>query len=119
MSGQPAVFLLPLLGLAAGLVYWMYRDARCRDHHPWLWVGAAVMVGFLHPLLIFLSPAVYCLSRPKGILNPCPLCRRPYLAGAVAICPWCRQAVLKDCPRCHEAVSVDEAACPRCGATFS
>lgn len=115
MSG-PAAVLMPLLFLALWGLYWLYRDGKSRDAHPWLWVGAALAAGvFIHPVVLLFALGVYYLVRPKGRLRACPHCGRGFLAGETAACPWCRRAVLKDCPRCHEAVFVAEPACPHCG----
>lgn len=117
MSGPAAVALAPLLLLALWGLFWLYRDGKSRDIHPWLWVGAALAVGvFVHPVALLLVLGIYFLFRPKGALRACPHCGRGVLARETATCPWCRRAVLKDCPRCREAVFVAEPACPRCGA---
>jgi hypothetical protein len=95
--------------------WWIFRDARGRDHNPSLWavgcVFAALAAGIPGTLGVL---AIYYVLRPRGALLMCPHCSKRYISN-LAFCPHCQKPVKKDCLKCHELMELDEELCPHCG----
>lgn len=103
--------------IAGGVVsaWWVFRDARRRDHNPVIWavgcVFSALTVGIPAVLAVL---AAYFLMRPRGELLVCPHCSKKYIHN-LAFCPHCRKPVKKECLKCHDVMELDAETCPHCG----
>lgn len=118
---QTVVALVVKVLLVAGLIFYLYKDARARDYTWMMWAFMPIIIIFtpgiggaiFAALLLF---GVYLLSRPKGELVPCPHCKKK-VHTILAFCPFCRQSVKKECLRCHDTVDWEADRCPHCGST--
>jgi len=98
------------------ILFWVYRDSTRRDAYPPLWFAVLGFSGlFIHWLAVPLGALVYMVARPKGRLVPCPHCGTPRLESLIT-CPKCGGRLRKECHRCHEAIPIEAAQCPQCGA---
>lgn len=105
--------------LAAGLAFFLYKDARARDFSWLMWTFVPVISIFLPNLattifMVIIVLVIYLLSRPKGDLYKCPHCGKK-IHNILAFCPFCRKSVKKECLRCHDTVDWDDERCPHCG----
>ncbi len=77
-------FFIPIvfLALSIALLVWVARDAKARGmDNAVLWM---LVVFFLN----LLGLLIYVLSRPQGLLVPCPNCGNQRLQASVR-CPHC------------------------------
>jgi hypothetical protein len=77
-------FFIPIafLALSVALLVWVARDAKARGmDDAVLWM---LVVFFLN----LLGLLIYILSRPQGLLAPCPNCGNQRLQAS-AKCPYC------------------------------
>lgn len=74
----PIVFL----ALSVALLVWVARDAKARG------MDSAVLWMLVVFFLNLLGLLIYILSRPQGILVPCPNCGNMRLQASVK-CPHC------------------------------
>jgi hypothetical protein len=75
---------IPIAGLALSiaLLVWVARDAKSRG------MDSAVLWMLLVFFLNLIGLVIYLLSRPQGILVPCPNCGNQRLQASVK-CPHC------------------------------
>jgi|SRR5690554_89665 len=104
--------------LAAGTAFFLYRDARARDYSWLMWTIVPIIIFFTPGIFgalfsLVLIAVIYTATRPKGILKPCPHCKKK-IHTILAFCPFCKQPVKKECLRCHETVDWDAVVCPHC-----
>ncbi|HHZ20676.1 MAG TPA: zinc ribbon domain-containing protein [Firmicutes bacterium] len=120
-----AVFYVKLIIrciIAVALGIYLYRDSRSRDFHWTNWVITPALVIFpMFNLVISLAVAIiilglYLAIRPKGLLYPCPHCKRK-VHPILAFCPFCNKQVKKECLKCHDTVDWNATHCPHCNST--
>ncbi|NLC53929.1 MAG: zinc ribbon domain-containing protein [Firmicutes bacterium] len=113
------VLLIIKVVMAGGVMFYLYKDARARDHSWFMWTFAPIIAIFtpdfvgsvLAVLFIFI---LYTMTKPKGELVKCPHCAKK-IHDILAFCPFCRQSVKRECLRCHDTVDWHADRCPHCG----
>ncbi|NLS45048.1 MAG: hypothetical protein GX969_04845 [Firmicutes bacterium] len=108
-------FFIGSIVLALLSAWFIYRDAKCRDYNPAIWVVAciftALTVGVFGTLAVVIA---YFLLCPRGKLFICPHCSGKYIYK-LAFCPHCGKPVKKECLGCHDLMGLDAKICPHCG----
>lgn len=114
-GGMNWPILAGTIAVGAVSAWWVFRDARGRDHNPVIWavacVFSALAVGVFGTLAVV---AIYFLLRPRGELLTCPHCSKKYIHN-LAFCPHCGKPVKKECLKCHDLMELDAEVCPHCG----
>jgi hypothetical protein len=95
-------FLIPY----AGLVGFIYADAKRRRMRHVLWAWLALVPYFIGVILYFI------LRDP--LPTPCPNCRTDVL-HTFAFCPGCGASIHPVCGQCGKALQREWLNCPHCG----
>jgi hypothetical protein len=113
MREWPAIQKVALLSIVpiflmvcAGLVGFIYADARRRRMRHVLWAWLAVVPYFIGVILYFI------LRDP--LPTPCPTCRTE-VPRAFAFCPGCGASIHPVCTQCGKALQREWLNCPHCG----
>lgn len=118
MEAAIVLFIIKL-AIIVGVMIFLYKDARARDHTWFMWTFAPVIAIFTPDfagsvLAVTFIFVLYMLTRPKGELVKCPHCSKK-IHNVLAFCPRCRQSVKRECLRCHDTVDWYAERCPHCG----
>lgn len=118
MSTTILLFIIKLV-IAGGVMFFLYKDARAREHSWLMWTFVPIIViltpdfiGSVRAMIFIVI--MYMFTRPKGALVKCPHCGKK-IHDILAFCPFCRQSVKRECLRCHDTVDWEAERCPHCG----
>jgi hypothetical protein len=79
------LFVLVLVGVQIFVAIWIFKDAKARGvDNPAIWLLLSLFAGWI-------GIVIYFVTRPPGILQPCPACGQKRLEGSRR-CPHCGSA---------------------------